>query len=171
MGEEIEIAGIKVPKADWDITLASIKAVVVVLSERLSAIEEQLKQNSQNSSRPPSSDGLTKPKAAKSQKAAEQKGKRARTELSPKNKRPKLYPIERCQAVHRHVPQVCQRCGEVLTGRDEAPKRHQIIEIPVIEPQVIEHQLHQLEWALLHNDSAFRLKALLYNVWSIRAFN
>jgi hypothetical protein len=25
--------------------------------------------------------------------------------------------------------------------------------------------------ALLHNDSAFRLKALLYNVWSIRAFN
>jgi hypothetical protein len=31
------------------------------------------------------------------------------------------------------------------------------------------------EWgiiaALLHNDSAFRLKALLYNIWSIRAFN
>jgi hypothetical protein len=25
--------------------------------------------------------------------------------------------------------------------------------------------------ALLHSDSAFRLKALLYNVWSIRAFN
>jgi transposase len=46
MSEEIEIAGIRVPKADWDITPASIKAVVVVLSERLSAIEEQLKQSS-----------------------------------------------------------------------------------------------------------------------------
>jgi hypothetical protein len=29
----------------------------------------------------------------------------------------------------------------------------------------------QVPVALLHNDSAFRLKALLYNVWSIRAFN
>jgi hypothetical protein len=140
MQEEMEIAGIKVPKADWDVTPASIKAVVVVLSERLSAMEEQLKQNSENSSRPPSSDGLNKPKAAKSQKAGAQKGKSARTESSPRKKRPKLYPIERCQVVHRHVPQICQRCGAVLTGRDEAPKRHQIMEIPVIE-----HQLHQLE--------------------------
>jgi hypothetical protein len=72
MGEEIEIAGIRVPKADWDATPASIKAVVVVLSERLSAIEEQLKQNSQNSSHPPSSDGFNKPKATKSQKEGEE---------------------------------------------------------------------------------------------------
>jgi hypothetical protein len=30
---------------------------------------------------------------------------------------------------------------------------------------------YRTQLALLHNDSAFRLKALSYNVWSIRAFN
>jgi transposase len=146
MSEEIEIAGIRVPKADWDATPASIKAVVVVLSERLSAIEEQLKQNSQNSSRPPSSDGFKKTKASKSQNEGEQRRKIACRESNPGEKGPKLYPIERC-----HVPQSCQHCGERLKGRDEAPKRHQILEIPVIVPQVVEHQLHQLECACCGN--------------------
>ncbi|MDJ0573317.1 MAG: DUF6444 domain-containing protein [Pleurocapsa sp. MO_192.B19] len=39
--------------ASQSATPESVKAVVVVLSERLAYIEEQLKQNSQNSSRPP----------------------------------------------------------------------------------------------------------------------
>lgn len=51
--------------ADWDATPESVKAVVTVLSERLAYIEEQLKQNSQNSSRPPSSDDFVKPEKKK----------------------------------------------------------------------------------------------------------
>ena len=65
MSEEIEIAGIKVPKADWEATPASIRALVVVLSERLkqqderlNQLEEKLNQTSKNSSTPPSSDGF-----------------------------------------------------------------------------------------------------------------
>jgi hypothetical protein len=53
MSSEIEIAGMKISGVDWDATPESVKAVVVTLSERLAYIEEQLKQNSQNSSRPP----------------------------------------------------------------------------------------------------------------------
>ena len=62
---EIEIAGIKVPKADWDATPASIQALVIVLSERLSQLEEKLDQNSRNSSKPPSTDGFGKPAKGK----------------------------------------------------------------------------------------------------------
>ena len=61
MSAEINIAGIQIPQSDWDTTPDSVKAVVTVLSERLAYIEEQLNQNSQNSSRPPSSDGFSKP--------------------------------------------------------------------------------------------------------------
>ena len=57
MSEEIEIAGVKVPRADWEATPASIRALVLVLSERLkqqderlSQLEERLKQTSQISS-------------------------------------------------------------------------------------------------------------------------
>ena len=53
MSGEMEIAGIKIAVADWNATPKSVKAVVTVLSERLGYIEEQIKQNSQNSSRPP----------------------------------------------------------------------------------------------------------------------
>jgi len=59
MSDIITIAGIEIPKADWEATPASVQAVVMVLSERLSHIEEQLKQTSRNSSRPPSSDRLS----------------------------------------------------------------------------------------------------------------
>jgi hypothetical protein len=64
MREEIEIAGIKIPKADWDATPQSVQMLVRVLSERLAQLEEKLGQNSHNSSRPPSSDGFgNQPKA------------------------------------------------------------------------------------------------------------
>ncbi|MEO1299798.1 MAG: DUF6444 domain-containing protein [Cyanobacteria bacterium J06636_16] len=61
----IEFNGIKLPKADWEVTPPSIRALVLVLSERLrqqderiKQLEERLNQNSQNSSKPPSSDGF-----------------------------------------------------------------------------------------------------------------
>jgi len=65
MRADIEIAGIQVPQADWEATPASIRALVLVLSERLQQqderirqLEERLNQNSKNSSKPPSADGF-----------------------------------------------------------------------------------------------------------------
>ncbi|MBE9136696.1 hypothetical protein IQ254_05680 [Nodosilinea sp. LEGE 07088] len=60
MSDEIEIAGIRVPKADWEATPASIQMLVRVLSERLLPLEENVNQSSQNSSKPPSTDGFGK---------------------------------------------------------------------------------------------------------------
>ena len=123
----------------------SVKAVVIVLSERLAYIEEQLQQNSQNSSRPPSSDVFAKPEKSKVQK--KRKAQKKRSNVSDSRKTRKLYPIEACKEVHRHVPEQCRHCGEELNGEDAEPYRHQIVEIPRLSPYVIEHQQHQLECA------------------------
>ena len=145
MSSEIEIAGIKISQLDWNATPGSIKAVVIVLSERLAYIEEQLQQNSQNSSRPPSSDGFVKPEKAKVEK--QKKSQKKPSNSSSVRKTRKLYPIEACREVHSHVPEKCRHCGEELEGEDAKPHRHQIIEIPTLLPYVIEHQQHQLECA------------------------
>jgi hypothetical protein len=151
----LELGGIAIPQTDWDNTPASVKALVSVLleelsqlrqnnqqmAERLSHLEEQLKQNSSNSSRPPSSDGFGTPKSTASktsnQKRGGQKG-------HPGHSR-KLYPPEACQDIINHHPSTCRGCGEPLCGEDSHPYRHQIVELPVIEPVVIEHRLHELE--------------------------
>ena len=139
MSSEREIAGMKIPQSDWDATPESVKAVVTVLSERLDHIEEQLKQNSQNSSRPPSKDGFSKPEKSR----VKNKKKLGQKNVSRKTR--ELYSIEACQEVHHHVPEKCGHCGEELSGEDEKPYRHQIIEIPRLSPYIIEHQQHQLE--------------------------
>ncbi len=134
MSAEINIAGIQIPQSDWDATPESVKAVVTVLSERLAYIEEQLNQNSQNSSRPPSSDGFSKADKSKAQKKKKPKKKPSSSGSSPKALQ--LYPIESCSEVHFHVPEICQHCGEELSGKDEQPYRHQIVEIPPLSAYV-----------------------------------
>ncbi len=140
MSEEIEIAGIKIPKADWDATPPSVQALVLVLSERLSQLEEKLNQNSQNSSKPPSSDGFGKPTKGKSQP---KQRKRVTPSKQPRQPR-KLLPFECCDEVHEVVPEVCCGCGAQLSGRDRHPHRHQVVELPPIVPRVTEYRLHQL---------------------------
>ena len=149
MSESIEIAGIEIPKADWEATPASVRAVVKVLSERLAHIEEQLNQNSSNSSRPPSSDTLAKGKPKDSSQSDSAQDKRRSGSKDKRSRDPKqgkgfgFYPVPD-DDIHHHIPQVCGHCGEVLSGVDPSPHRHQVVDIPPLPLQVEEHQLHQL---------------------------
>lgn len=146
MSEFIVIAGIEIPRSDWEATPATVQALVRVLSERLTHIEEQLNQNSRNSSRPPSSDSLSQSQPRASAESREnkrpQKGKPSRGNQR-KAKGFGFYPVEE-SAIHHHIPQVCGHCGEVLSGVDESPHRHQVVDIPPLTVQVEEHRLHQL---------------------------
>lgn len=151
MSESIEIAGIEIPKADWEATPASVRAVVKLLSERLAHLEEQLNQNSSNSSRPPSSDTLAKSKPkdssksdpAKDKRKSGCKDKRNRDQQTRNGKGFGFYPVDE-NDIHHHIPQECGHCGEVLSGVDPSPYRHQVVDIPPLSLQVEEHQLHQL---------------------------
>jgi transposase len=157
MSEEIDLAGIKVPKADWDATPASVRVAVSTLinlfnarliqletenqslRERVAHLEEQLKQTSQNSSKPPSKDGFSKPV-----KPVRPKRKPNKLEQIPRQGQ-ELYPSETCDGIYEQIPPVCHACGTALRGEDESPYRHQVIEVPPIAPTVLEYRLHQLE--------------------------
>jgi transposase len=158
---EIEIGGIRFPRGDWEGSPGSVQALVSALlttiaqqqeqfgqlreqyaamSERVSHMEEQVRQSSQNSSRPPSSEDFGKAKRPTRQSGQRRRGGQPGHEGQSRD----LYPIEACSEVIDHVPLVCGECGVPLSGTDHAPYQHQIVELPPIEPIVIEHRLHQL---------------------------
>jgi transposase len=108
------------------------------LKSRLSRIEEQLGQNSQNSSKSPSQDGFGKLAIGVKAKSQKQRG----GQPGHAGHQPKLYELSALDGMTPHMPTVCPICGEGLTGEDPAPYRHQILEMPVLPPQITEHQLH-----------------------------
>ena len=147
--ESIEIAGRKISLADWDATPESIKLViedlhglVAGLSQRISTLEEKLNKNSKNSSIPPSKKGFGG-EQKQEQKKQEQKIPKQRTKNSKSEK--KLYAPEECIKIHEEKPSSCSTCGEQLIGSDPEPYRHQIIELPIIRPEVVEYRLHELD--------------------------
>jgi transposase len=53
-------------------------------------------------------------------------------------------PPEQVDETLELVPEKCRCCGEALSGRDAEPLRHQVTEIPRIQPKVSEYRLHKL---------------------------
>ncbi len=101
---------------------------------------EKLNSTSKNSSSPPSLDppGFEKkPKKSSS-------GKKRGGQPGHEGKSRDFYPVEKCTSVIEHHPTACGSCGEILSGEDDFPYRHQIVDLPPIEPIVVEHRLHQL---------------------------
>ena len=150
MLEVPQIDGIEIDRADWSATPVSIQQWVVhfvaeneTLKTRLSQIEEQLRQNSQNSSKPPSQDGFEKKAPAVKDKSKKPRG----GQPGHAGNQPKFYDLSAGDIIQEHIPTVCAICAEALTGKDEAPYRHQILELPVLRPQITEHRLHQLNCA------------------------
>lgn len=118
MSDEIEIAGIRVPRADWEATPASIQMLVRVMSERLLALEEKVNQSSQNSSKPPSTDDFGKGIKAKGKDKKAPRGQSGKP--APREAR-KLHPAEDCRAIHEVIPPACNACETSLSGQDLIP--------------------------------------------------
>ena len=119
---------------------AELLAVVAVLRAEI----VQLKQNSRNSSRPPSSDapGTPKPKV-------ESSGRKRGGQPGHEPSRRELVPIDEVDEVEDHWPSACKGCKaelprELRTEIGE-PVRHQVTEIPRVQPHVTEHRLHRQE--------------------------
>lgn len=144
----------QIPPEDWEKTPASAKKLVEDMAQRLKKLEKQhaellaahqqvlelVNRTSKNSSTPPSQDPPGFENKLRKQKSSKKRGGQPGHEGHSRD----LYPIEKCSDVIEHHPTTCPCCGESLIGEDKNPYRHQIVEIPPIEPIVIEHRLHQL---------------------------
>ena len=94
----------------------------------------------QSSSLPPSSQH---PHAKPAAKKPQSKKKRGGQPGHPKHEGP-LVPTNQCDEVETLRPTECRRCGERLCGSDQEPLRHQVWELPEIQPHVTEYQRHRL---------------------------
>ena len=154
MEKQRPAALIEIPQSDWEKTPASVKKLVEQMASRMEQLEKQLaevlavqqqllekiQRTSKNSSSPPSLDPPGFEKKSPKQKSNKKRGGQPGHEGKSRD----LYPVEKCSSVIEHHPTTCSSCGESLTGKDENPFRHQIVEIPPIEPIVIEHRWHRL---------------------------
>ena len=99
----------------------------------------RLNQNSNNSSKPPSSDGPAVNRSPKKQPT----GRKPGGQPGHKKKARPLLPVEQVDHV---VPLVPERCGKCRSRRlrrsKDAPLRHQQVEIPKPKAEVTEYQCH-----------------------------
>jgi len=130
---DAEIAGLRAQLAEF----GELREQVAVLQAQVADLAARVRQNSKNSSRPPSSDGLGKPAP---------KSLRAKTGRKPG--RPKGQPGVTMQLtdhpdhVIRHEPSCCAACSRDLDGAGEAGvERRQVTEIPPVKAEVTEHRL------------------------------
>lgn len=110
------------------------------LTARVAQLEAKLGKDSTNSSQPPSA---THPHAKPPSAKPKSKRRRGGQPGHDKHERA-LIPTEQCQAVVPCLPAQCRRCGSVLQGVDAEPIRHQVWELPDIQPLVTEYQQHRL---------------------------
>jgi transposase len=123
--------------AERDAELAGLRELVAGLQAQVADLAARAGQNSQNSSRPPSSDGLAKPAP---------KSLRARSGRKPG--RPKGQPGATMQLsgspdrVIRHEPVCCSGCAAGLAGAPEdGVIRRQVTDVPEVRAEVTEHQM------------------------------
>ena len=156
-------ADLPISRADWQRTPLSVQALVMSLWERgkrleqvvaeqaaplsrMAALEEevarlreQVGKSSRNSSRPPSSDPPSVAKRRRRSSGRSRGGQpgheghgrslRSRDEVN------EIVPVK---------PATCGSCGHPLQGEDVHPQRHQVVEIPPVQAQVTEYELHTL---------------------------
>jgi transposase len=115
--------------------ISRFEQVIESQEKRIMALEEQLKKNSRNSDKPPSSDGLkrqiknSRPKS--SRKKGGQKGHRGHT----------LEMVDRPHHILHHSIKECSRCHGLLCDSEVIEyKKRQVFDIPPLMLEVTEHQ-------------------------------
>lgn len=132
-----------IPQEDWDATPPTIRAVIMLLLSRIADLEARLTQHSGNSSKPPSSD----PPDAPPKPSRTPRGKPRQRGAQPGHdgQTRDLLPPDQVTEIVAHHPTTCPHCQTDLLPDlpDAAPvQRHQVWDIPPIEPHITEHRMH-----------------------------
>jgi transposase len=134
--EQLRAAGETLSPA-VEAALRALEQQVRDLTARVSELEARLQQNSQNSSRPPSSD----PPSVK-RRAKKPTGRKRGAQPGHRGHHRKLLDPARVDEVVEHRPEACRHCGESLAGAVETKRRqrHQVVDLPPLRARVTEHQ-------------------------------
>src|SRR3954449_1081856 len=119
---------------------AAVSALVQSFERRIADLEERLNKDSTNSSRPPSSD----PPSVKRPPPAPASGKKRGGQPGHRRQARPLVPPEQLRRVIDCKPPECRWCHQPLQGDDPEPIRHQVAELPPVQPTVDEYRLHRL---------------------------
>jgi len=137
--------------AERERQIAEREKQIANAEKQIADLERQLalrKQNSTNSSKPPSSDGL----AGEPRPRGRRKKSRRKAGGQPGHHgahRP-LVPPERVNEIRPALPEQCQHCRHLLPAQVEqvqttgTVQRHQVTELPPIQPRIIEYQCHRV---------------------------
>ena len=121
--------------------LAALRAEVDRLKAQVQELTARLGQNSSNSSKPPSSDPPHHPprpaRPPSGRAPGGQPGHRGHGRM--------LLPHDQVNRVVELRPVACAQCGALLLGEDLHPERHQVTDLPVVRPEVVEYQRHTLK--------------------------
>lgn len=125
----------------------AVRTFVLMLLKRIESLEaevDELKQrlgkSPRNSSLPPSSEHPHAKPAPKEKPSGRKRGGQPGHEKAERA----LVSTERVDELIVLKPDQCRRCGRRLAGTDAAPLRHQVWELPEIQPLITEYQRHRL---------------------------
>ena len=136
-----------IPAEDWAATPNSVREWIYTLlanyeqlRQRVAEVEERVHQTSRNSSKPPSSDPPSAPPRAQRTPSGRKRG----GQKGHKGHGRKLKAAVEVMRVVDIKPLCCADCGTLLLGEDAHPARHQVTELPRVEPEVVEYRQHTL---------------------------
>lgn len=119
------------------------------LTKQLEALQEKLGQTSENSNKPPSSDGPGRGRRRKRKNKRKGSQRRGRSERKQGGQpghpgaHRELVPAEQVTEVEDLYPQHCEDCSARLPKTpDPNAKRYQSLEVPILTPETTEYRRH-----------------------------
>lgn len=114
--------------------IESMQRTIEALTARVAELENQIKRNSRNSGKPPSTDGYAKPAKSLREKSGKkvggQKGHPGQT----------LVQVDKPDATVVHRVATCGGCGESMEKEAGELERRQVFDVPPVKMVVTEHQ-------------------------------
>ena len=117
-------------------TVPECHVLIGQLLERVQALEERVKLNSSNSSKPPSSDGPGKPNRAQRRASNRKRG----AQPGHKGSFRTLVDASEVDRIVDCRPESLCECGAAVLVSEDEPQRHQVFEVPPIRAQIDEYR-------------------------------